>query len=455
MSDALFLAPAVWEKRARPAPAVASAVARGERRPVVYDITHLIARLPVNAASGIDRIDLAFASHFFNAAAPCEAVRYGSGAPRRITPNWALEFTRTAQNVWTKPKSEPAQALWRWLESAPGEAEKPGLADFACIAAPDWRQRLLRWLGYFMGRPRYSVPEGSVYINVGYHRFEQPRFFEWLGARADVDGVFMIHDLLPLDYPEYFAPGEAGKFRARIETALNYGRAFLVSTEAVARRLRSEIAARGLDPRPIWTHPFPSPLADFAPAARHPVKHPYFVVVGTLEPRKNHLLLLNLWRQMARTMANPPRLVIVGARGWENEQVFDMLERCQACAPHIVEVSNLASRDLAEFMVNARAVLAPSFDEGYGLPIVEALTLGVPVVASDSEAAREVSQGLARLLSPLDGEGWAREIERLATDPIYAATQRAQAAAFTPPTWRGYFAALDDFLSDLRASDRV
>src|SRR5262249_11541030 len=145
------------------------------------------------------------------------------------------------------------------------------------------------------------------------------RYFEWLAARPDVDGVFMIHDLLPLDYPEYFEPGEAEKFRARVTTALRYGRAFLVSTEAVRQRLQREIAARGLSPRPIWAQPFPPPLAD-SPAAARASGHPYFVVVGTIEPRKNHLLLLNVWREMARRMAAPPRLVVVGARGWENEQ---------------------------------------------------------------------------------------------------------------------------------------
>jgi hypothetical protein len=97
----------------------------------------------------------------------------------------------------------------------------------------------------------------AAYINVGYHRFEHPRFFKWLGERPDVAGVFMIHDLLPLDYPEYFAPGEADLFRRRIGTALRYGRAFLVSTDAVRRRLEREIAERGLAPRRIWARPFP------------------------------------------------------------------------------------------------------------------------------------------------------------------------------------------------------
>ncbi len=75
--------------------------------------------------------------------------------------------------------------------------------------------------------------------------------------------------------------------------------------------------------------------------------------------------------------------------------------------------------------------------------------MGTPVVAADSEAAREVSQGRARLLSSLDGLGWKNEIERLASDPDYYAEGRARAAGFLAPNWADYFAALDQFLASL------
>lgn len=453
MSNAFLLPDRGWRERREPA--FVSSPAPQERRPVAYDMSHLIARLRADTGTGIDRIDLAFASHFFATSAQCEAVRYGFGPPRLIAGDWAAKFTRAAQRVWTRADNPQTEALWAWLESAPGEAaRKPQLSRPSRGSAPAWGRRLLSWTGYLVGSPRRRVPEGAVYINVGYHRFEHPRFFSWLDKRPDVDGVFMIHDLLPLDYPEYFEPGEAQKFRTRIATALRYGRAFLVSTEAVRRRLQQEMAARGLEPRPIWAQRFPSPLADFAtPAAPRRTRHPYFVVIGTIEPRKNHLLLLNIWRALARRTATPPRLVIVGARGWENEQVIDMLDRCETLAPHVTEVSQLGSSALAELIAGARAVLAPTYEEGYGLPVVEALAIGTPVIASDTPALRESSQGRACLLSPLDGEGWRHEIDRLAYDDSYRAALKARAAGFIAPNWRDYFASLDEFLAGLRATD--
>jgi glycosyltransferase involved in cell wall biosynthesis len=418
-------------------------------RAMIYDLSHLIARLRAQTGTGIDRIDLAFASHFLSRAAPSQGARYGIGTPSIIGSEWSRRFIGAAQKVWIDEKGGRAEALWSWLGAPAGGAAKPRLAPRSRLSWPAWSRRLLAWSGSITGGLRRAIPQGAIYINVGYHRFEHPRFFKWLGERPDVAGVFMIHDLLPLDYPEYFAPGEADLFRRRIGTALRYGRAFLVSTDAVRRRLEREIAERGLAPRLIWARPFPSPLADFSPPAPHLTRHPYFVVVGTLEPRKNHLLLLHLWRELAKSGVTPPRLVIVGKRGWENEQVLDLLDRSPTLAPHVLELSDVSSRDLAALISGARALLAPSFDEGYGLPIVEALALGTPVVASESEAAREVSQGRATLLSPIDGAAWRREIERLSSDDAYQASQKARAAGFVAPNWGDYFASLDAFLASL------
>jgi glycosyltransferase involved in cell wall biosynthesis len=411
-------------------------------RPIVYDMTHLIARLRAQTGTGIDRIDLAFGRRFGEGAA-----RYDSGGPRLVGADWGRRFTEAAERVWTCERPRRAAGLWAWLEGESG-APCPRVAPPSRLDADAWRRRLLSWTGHVVGRAR--VPERAIYLNVGYHRFEDTRYFAWLSKRADVDAVFMIHDLLPLDYPEYFAPGEGERFRARIATALRYGNAFLVSTRAVERRLEAEIAARGLPPRPIWAAPFPSPLAQFTPpaVARRP-QAPYFVVVGTIEPRKNHLLLLHLWRDWARQEQKPPRLVVVGGRGWENGQILALLDRSTALEPYVAEISDLGSADLARLIGGARALLAPSFEEGYGLPVVEALALGVPVVAADSPVAREVGQGRARLLPPLDGPGWRREIEMLTQDAAYYEAQRTRARGFAAPNWPDYFASLHEFLERL------
>src|SRR5262249_22522618 len=117
--------------------------------------------------------------------------------------------------------------------------------------------------------------------------------------------------------------------------------------------------------------------------------YPYFAVLGTIEPRKNHLLLLNFWSRLAATLSAPPRLLVIGPRGWENEQVLDMLERSRRLRGLVEEHNALSDAQVGSVLSRARALLLPSFAEGYGLPLAEALASGIPVLCSDIAVFRE------------------------------------------------------------------
>jgi glycosyltransferase involved in cell wall biosynthesis len=136
----------------------------------------------------------------------------------------------------------------------------------------------------------------------------------------------------------------------------------------------------------------------------------YFVVCGTIEPRKNHLLLLNLWREMAKQSKDLPTLVLVGKRGWNAEAVIGILERSRDISRHVVEVSGLSTPALKRLMDNATALLAPSLSEGFGLPVSEAAATGLPVIAADIEPYRERATPGVVLVDALDGMGWLRAI---------------------------------------------
>ena len=314
------------------------------------------------------------------------------------------------------------------------------------------------WLGGLTARiPALAMtrlPKGAVYLNVSQHNLFFSAFFSWLYHRPDLHKVFFVHDLLPLDYPEYWRAGHFEKFGASVETIVNHATAIIATTEAGGRRIRREMHERGRACPPVHIASFPSPLALAPPPDAGLVERlkaiPYFVLVGTIEPRKNHLLLLHLWRRMAELGETPAKLVLVGKRGWENEQVVDLLERCEKLRESVFEVANLAPSSLATLIKGARALLSPSYEEGYGLPIVEALALGVPVVASDLEAYREISQGQAILLAPDDGPGWLSAIRGLSdlhSPPSEEA--RRKAAAFNAPRWEDHFASVEKFLSML------
>ena len=112
----------------------------------------------------------------------------------------------------------------------------------------------------------------------------------------------------------------------------------------------------------------------------------------------------------------PPRLVVIGRRGWENEMVIDLLERSAALAPHVVELGDLSDGETHALLGRARALLMPSFTEGLGLPLMEAGLMGVPAVVSDLPALREIGARGTLYLDPLDGPAWRAAITALAKD---------------------------------------
>src|SRR4029079_9804715 len=140
---------------------------------------------------------------------------------------------------------------------------------------------------------------------------------------------------------------------------------------------------------------------------RAPFDRPYFVYLSTIEARKNHLLLLNLWRRLGGEFGDrAPRLVLVGQRGWETENVIDMLDRCPALRGLVIEHNALPDAAMVPLLKGARAMLLPSFAEGFGFPVVEALQLGIPALCSDIAALRETGGAVPEFLDPLDGPGW-------------------------------------------------
>jgi glycosyltransferase involved in cell wall biosynthesis len=310
---------------------------------------------------------------------------------------------------------------------------------------------VLRWLrahGLPIAKtPGRHLPEGACYLNVSQFPLWVPSYFRWLEGRPDVKAVFFIHDLLPLDMPEYFPAGEAPRHLKRLQNLARFGAGAIVTTETVRAALSAHLASIGRT-MPILVAPTPmSPVftGPAEPDARL-ADTPYFVCCSTIEPRKNHLMLLHVWRELvARDGKNAPRLVLVGKRGWQFGPVVDMLAHAPAMRSHVVEVRGLTTPGLRRLLDGARALLMPTFGEGYGLPVHEALAAGVPVIASAIPVFAEIDDPALTLLSPIDGEGWLAAIRAAAHGPRpHGSNMQAH-----PRDWDAYFAAIETFLTTL------
>jgi glycosyltransferase involved in cell wall biosynthesis len=145
-----------------------------------------------------------------------------------------------------------------------------------------------------------------------------------------------------------------------------------------------------------------------------------------------------------------PRLVVIGRRGWENEQIVDMLERCPALVGHVEELNGCPDVRLSALLRGARALLMPSFAEGYGMPVAEALSVGTPVLSSDLPALREVGEDVPDYLDPLDGPGWRAAILDHATrGPLHRA-QLARLPGWHNPSWAEHIAIVAEAIEDMR-----
>lgn len=291
----------------------------------------------------------------------------------------------------------------------------------------------------------------GVLFNTGHSGLDREGYAKRV-ARRGLKPVFFLHDLIPISHPEYCRAGEAERHHRRLDTMLSVGKGLIVNSAATRDELFAYAENRNVAIPPCAVAMLaPAKLPDSLP--RRPLEKPYFVVLGTVEPRKNHLLLLHLWRQLVAELGDSaPQLVVVGQRGWECEQVVDLLDRCVALQGHVTELPRCDDRELATWLAHAQALLFPSFIEGFGMPLVEALMLGVPVIASDLPVFREIAGDIPCYLDPLDGAAWQRAVlEYMSLQSASREAQVARMAGYAPPTWEQHFEVVEALLSEIQA----
>jgi glycosyltransferase involved in cell wall biosynthesis len=436
---------------------------------VLFDISRLIARIARNAPTGIDRVELAYARWLI--AEEHIELRFVAvaGARVRLVPDslgralvdwvgrrWEGRADRGETDAGlarvTRFLGIPVPAVG----GGGGAVEAPGAFDSAPAvvrAAIDPLGRLLqnpvRLFALRALEPMIAAAAAAgravVYVHVSHHNLHRPEPFRRLKAAGPVRAVVFVHDLIPLDHPEYARPGDDAKHARRIATVAEIADVIVTNSRDTAERLAPHLEAAGRRPAagepPVIVAHLGIPEAPSYPPVGL-IAPPYFAVISTIEARKNHLLLLNLWRRLAeRHGAATPKLVIVGRRGWEIESVIDLLERLPAAREHVLEAGSLSDEALAVLMTGAKAVLMPSLVEGFGMPVAEALAIGVPVIASRIAAHEEIAEGFAELLDPLDGPAWLAAIEDYAQEGSERrAAQCARIAGYRSPTWAAHFA---------------
>lgn len=159
-----------------------------------------------------------------------------------------------------------------------------------------------------------------------------------------------------------------------------------------------------------------------AACARHGVTSPYLLYVGTLHPRKNLVRLVQAFASLLRSEESGGtgpysdlQLVLAGQKGWFYDEIFAQVRKLDL-EDRVLFPGYVPDDDLPALLSGALAFVFPSLYEGFGLPVLEAMACGVPVICSDASSLPEVAGEAARLVDPLDSGAWAQAMRQVATD---------------------------------------
>ena len=251
--------------------------------------------------------------------------------------------------------------------------------------------------------------------------------------------VVTVHDLSSLRYPELHRKQLARRMRRRLPLTVKLAKAIITPTQAIKQELCAHLKVKPAKVTAIHE----APRASFSPVSREAAAHvrkrlgiedDFLLFVGTLEPRKNLVTLLKAYAQMVRDTPFHPQMVVAGGEGWLMDETFAMM-RDEDVHERLCLTGYLNDDDLGALYSSCRAFIYPSLYEGFGLPPLEAMASGAPVISSWTPALAETVGDTAILFDPWDIQSLARAMVALLADESRRADLiekgRAHAANFS------------------------
>lgn len=310
--------------------------------------------------------------------------------------------------------------------------------------------------------PRRRLPLSSRQQAILWHRLHLPLPLEWLAGAFDLFhapdfvlpplrralGVITVHDLSFLRVPECAEARLVAYLTQAVPHAVRRASRILADSVNTQRDLtalldvdpaRIDVVYPGIGPR---YQPVTDGEQRRAVAQRYQLNGPFILSLGTLEPRKNYPRLIRAFAQLRRQSGLAHTLVIGGGKGWLTESLFALAEQ-EKVASFVRFLGYVDEADLPALYSLADLYAFPSRYEGFGIPVVEAMACGTPVVCADNSSLPEAAGAAAILVNADDTDALAAALERGLTDQAWRAAARrlgqAQAARFS---WRASAAQL-------------
>jgi len=266
---------------------------------------------------------------------------------------------------------------------------------------------------------------GDVFLGLDLHAAGIPnlREFFWKLKDRGVRLHFIVYDLLPVLHPQWFDAGLERAYSEWIVAVCELADSNICISRAVAGELFQWIRQAGmkrLRPLDIGYFHLGADLENSLPSSgksdeelqllERVSQQPTFLMVGTIEPRKGHMQVLeafeNLWLR-----GHGINLVIVGKRGWNVKKVIDRLISCSKNQQQLQWFENISDEVLLKLYQSSSALIMASEGEGFGLPLVESAQRGLPIISRDLPVFREVAGENAFYFSGSQPEDLARSVE--------------------------------------------
>lgn len=280
----------------------------------------------------------------------------------------------------------------------------------------------------------------TTYINVG-HTHLTADLMAGLSKAGAARSIVMIHDTIPLDFPDLQTDASVKRFETFFRSALDAD-LLIANSEHTKAQVHHWAGEFGADDVKIETVPLgvDEPKAAVTPAD---LGQPYFVVLGTIEPRKNHELLLDIWDRLEPELGSAtPLLLIVGRRGWASAALLERLDKAKQNSEFIKEYPSATDEEVTELVAGANALLFPSLAEGFGYPAFEAFQLGTDLICSELPVFQEFFGNEVLYISSHNVNKWVQEIiTRVNAGTPTKAGVRDTAKAI--PRWPSHFQKLD------------
>ncbi|AWM89446.1 glycosyltransferase family 1 protein [Pseudomonas sp. 31-12] len=236
--------------------------------------------------------------------------------------------------------------------------------------------------------------------------------------------VITLHDLTHLHYPETQPPSRLREIERRLADGVQRASLILTDSQYIADEAQAYFAlpAERFVVAPLGVaarfHPREPEAIDAVLKAHGVEAREYFLCVGTLEPRKNLTLALRAHARLPEAVRQRFPLLIAGMAGWQGEQFSDELRTALATGD-VCLLGYLPDEALAQLLAGARALVFPSLYEGFGLPVLEAMASGTPVILTRHSAMPEVAGAAGNYIAPDDPDQLRDAMSRLIDDPLH------------------------------------